>query len=89
MRRVTKTKTMKIDIMKPLGGGHEKWIATLKYTYSKLWKFDAKVFYDWIIKQRPSLEGKPITVYTDDKYLKTIYFHQDIGKVMREEMRYR
>lgn len=79
---------MKIDIMKPCLG-REKFIATLKYTYSKLWKFDANVLYRWIIEQRPSLEGKPITVYTDDKVLKKIYFHQDICDVIREEKKYR
>lgn len=73
------------DIMKPIYGGNERFVATMHYEYSPIFKFDIKAFYEWICEKRPSLKGQPFTVYTGDKILKALYFNQDIDKIMRYE----
>lgn len=76
--------TIKFDLMKPIGGGNETFIATMRYTYNPLFKFDFKAFKEWIEDRRPSLKGKPYNVYTDDKIVKVLYFNQDINKVLSQ-----
>lgn len=76
--------TLKFDVMLPIGGGNEKFVATMRYEYNPLLRFDSKAFKGWIEDRRPSLKGKPFTVYTDDKVLKALYFNQDINKVIKK-----
>lgn len=78
-----KSKYLKFDLMKPIGGGNERFIATMRYEYSPVFKFDFKAFKEWIESRRPSLKGKPFDVYTDDKAVTVLYFNQDINQIMR------
>lgn len=77
-------RTLKFDIMKPIGGNEERFVTTMHYQYSPIFRFDFKKFYEWIIEKRPSLKGKPFNVYPDDKVLKVLYFNQDIDKIRYE-----
>lgn len=76
-------KTLTFDLMRPIGGGNEKFVATMSYKYNPLFKFDFKALYEWIVSKRPSLDGKPFNVYTNDEIVKVLYFNQDINKILR------
>lgn len=77
-------KQLKFDLMKPLGVGRERFVATLRYNYNELFKFDFEAFYEWIVNKLPSLRTQPFNVYMDDEVVKVIHFNQDIRSILRE-----
>lgn len=74
-------KTLRFDLMRPVGGGMGRFVATMRYEYSGVFGFDFNALRDWIYSKRPSLKGKPFNCYTDDKAVKVIYFNQNIYKI--------
>lgn len=66
---------LKFDLMRPVGGGCEKFIATMSYPHNPIFKFDINDFYDWICDKRPSLKGKPISCYFNDGGMVAIHFN--------------
>jgi len=73
-----KQRHLTFDLMKPIGGGRETFIATMKYPYSPMWKFDFNALYEWIVGKRPSLKGKPFNVYLDGENEAVIHYNQEI-----------
>lgn len=71
--------------MKPIGGGNERFVATMRYPINPLFKLDFDVLYRWIIDKRPSLKGKPFNVYTDDEVVKVLHFNQSLEQIMKYE----
>lgn len=85
-------KHLTFDLMKPIGGGSETFIATLRgYEYDPIFKFDFKKLYKWIIEKRPTLKSRPFNAYPEkpielggDAKLEVVHFNQDINKIIRQ-----
>jgi len=73
--------TIKFDLMRPAIGGGKKFIATMKYPQSQVFKFDLNVFYEWLLEKRPSLEGKKIACEFYKGMI--IYFNMSDNEIMK------
>lgn len=74
---------LQFDLMQLLGGGNERFIATMRYPHSPIFKLNIKGLYEWICDKRPSLKSKPLSLYFDDKGKTALYFNQDVNKIAK------
>lgn len=74
--------TMRFDLMHPTIGG-KRYVATMKYPHSPLFKFDCKDFYNWLCEQRPSVKGRKIACEFDEGII--LYFHMSEKEIMKYE----
>jgi len=58
--------TLDFDLMKPIGRGNERFVATMRYPYDRLFKLDLDDLYVWILSKRPTLKGQVIKIYVGD-----------------------
>lgn len=68
-------KTLKFDLMRPIGGGSERFIQTMNYPFNPLFKFDFDELYKWIIGKRPTLKGQAISCHLYDEGKTVLYFN--------------
>jgi len=59
--------TLDFDLMKFVGGrGNERFVASMRYPYDRLFKLDLDDLYLWILSKRPTLRGQVIKIYVGD-----------------------
>lgn len=77
-------KVLRFDLMLPLGGGRERFVATMRYEWNGLLAFDAKAMLDWIYERRPSLRGRAMNCYPEGEAVDCFYFNQDVKDIVRQ-----
>jgi len=65
--------TLKFDLMKSVGSG-ERFVATMRYPHSPLFKLDLADLYKWILGKRPTLKDEVVRCYFDDTAIGKITF---------------
>jgi len=53
------------DLMKFVGRD-ERFVASMRYPYDRLFKLDLDDLYIWILSKRPTLKGQVIKIYVGD-----------------------
>lgn len=57
----------------------------MRYPHCPVFKLNLQSLYEWLCEKRPSLKGKPLSLYFDDKGKTVLYFNQDINRILRNE----
>lgn len=66
---------IKFDVMKPIGGGDELFVATMRYPHDPVFKLNIKAMYEWILDKRSSLKGQTIRCYFYDNTNTVLQFN--------------
>jgi len=59
-------RTLDFDLMRFAGRGNERFVASMRYPYDRLFKLDLDDLYLWILSKRPTLKGQVIKIYVGD-----------------------
>lgn len=76
-------KVLRFDLMRPVGRGYERFIATLQYPYEPLFKLNLKAMLKWIEDKRPSVKGKPLSCHFYDEGKTVLYFNMTEREFLR------
>jgi len=64
------TRTLTFDLMRG-----DRFVATMRYPYSPIFKLDLADLHKWILQKRPTLKSEVISLFFDDPAVKSVTFY--------------